>query len=235
MLLTSHNVETYYGLSNVLKRISIEIVPGEIVALLGANGAGKTTTLKTISGLIKPSSGEIKFMGKRIDRMPAHEILRMGIAHVPEGRNIFPDMTVLENLKLGALIVKRKDEVERRLCQILTYFPILNERRFQLAGTLSGGEQQMLAIGRGMMSQPKLLMMDEPSLGLSPILVRKLAQIICDIHGQGMTILLVEQNATMALQIADRGYVLETGTIVLQGRASDLLSNEQVKKAYLGS
>jgi branched-chain amino acid transport system ATP-binding protein len=227
-------VETHYGLLKALKGISLEIFEGEIVTLLGGNGAGKTTTLKTISGLIKPSSGEIRFLDTRIDGMPPHEIVRMGIAHVPEGRNIFPDMTVLENLKIGAIIAKGKNEVRIRLEQILTYFPILEERKAQLAGTLSGGEQQMLAIGRGMMSGPKLLMMDEPSLGLSPILVKKLAQIVKEIHSRGVTIFLVEQNATMALHIADRGYVLETGSVVIQGRALDLLSNEQVKKAYLG-
>lgn len=234
MLLSSRNVETHYGLLKALKGISLEIFEGEIVTLLGGNGAGKTTTLKTISGLIKPSSGEIRFLDTRIDGMPPHEIVRMGIAHVPEGRNIFPDMTVLENLKIGAIIAKGKNEVRIRLEQILTYFPILEERKAQLAGTLSGGEQQMLAIGRGMMSGPKLLMMDEPSLGLSPILVKKLAQIVKEIHSRGVTIFLVEQNATMALHIADRGYVLETGSVVIQGRALDLLSNEQVKKAYLG-
>ena len=225
---------TFYGQVKVLKGISLEVSYGEIVTLIGTNGAGKTTTLKAISGLVKPREGEIQFQGRRIDPLRPHDILRMGIAHVPEGRNIFPDMTVLENLKLGGFILKTQETVRERIERMYAYFPILKERRQQLAGTLSGGEQQMLAIGRGLMSGPKLLLLDEPSLGLSPIMVQRVGKMITEIHSQGMTILLVEQNARMALQISDRGYVLETGSIIMQERASHLISNEKVRKAYLG-
>jgi branched-chain amino acid transport system ATP-binding protein len=233
-LLIIKEIETFYGQVKVLKRISLEVSEGEIVTLIGTNGAGKTTTLKAISGLVKPRSGEIRFQGQRIDPLPPHDILRIGIAHVPEGRNIFPDMTVLENLKLGGFILKTKETIRQRIERMYAYFPILKERNQQLAGTLSGGEQQMLAIGRGLMSGPRLLLLDEPSLGLSPIMVQKVGRMITEIHGQGMTILLVEQNAKMALQISDRGYVLETGSIIMQEQASHLISNEKVKKAYLG-
>jgi branched-chain amino acid transport system ATP-binding protein len=218
----------------VLKKISLEVSEGEIVTLIGTNGAGKTTTLKAISGLVKPRSGDIRFGGRRIDPLPPHEILKIGIAHIPEGRNIFPDMTVLENLKLGGFILKAKEPIRQGIEKMYAYFPILKDRSQQLAGTLSGGEQQMLAIGRGLMSAPKLLLLDEPSLGLSPIMVQKVGKMIAEIHGQGMTILLVEQNAKMALQISDRGYVLETGSIILQDQALHLINNEKVKKAYLG-
>ncbi len=234
MFLTIKGMETYYGQVKVLKGISLEVSSGEIVTLIGTNGAGKTTTLKAISGLVRPRRGEIRFEGRRIDTLRPHDILRIGIAHVPEGRNIFPDMTVLENLKLGGFILKTQETIRERIERMYTYFPILKERRQQLAGTLSGGEQQMLAIGRGLMSGPKLLLLDEPSLGLSPIMVQKVGKMITEIHGQGMTILLVEQNARMALQISDRGYVLETGSIIMHEQASRLISNEKVKKAYLG-
>ncbi len=234
MFLTVKEMETFYGQVRILKRISLDVSRGEIVTLIGANGAGKTTTLKAISGLVKPKSGSIEFEGARIDSLSPHRIIRIGIAHVPEGRNIFPDMTVIENLKIGGFILKANTDVKQGMERMFSYFPILEERKHQLAGTLSGGEQQMLAIGRGLMSGPKLLLLDEPSLGLSPILVRKVGEIIKDIHGQGVTILLVEQNARMALQISDRGYVLETGSVTIQERASDLISNEKVKKAYLG-
>ena len=234
MLLTVKNMETYYGQVRVLKGISIEVSEGEIVTLIGANGAGKTTTLKAISGLVKPRSGEIEFNNRRIDLLSPHTIIRTGIAHVPEGRNIFPDMTVLENLKIGGFILKSKEDIKQQTEKMFSYFPILEERKHQLAGTLSGGEQQMLAIGRGLMSAPKLLLLDEPSLGLSPILVKKVGEIIREIRSLGTTILLIEQNAKMALQISDRGYVIETGSIVMQERASNLISNEKVKKAYLG-
>ena len=234
MLLTVKNMETYYGQVRVLKGISIEVSEGEIVTLIGANGAGKTTTLRAISGLVKPRSGEIEFKSRRIDLLSPHTIIRTGIAHVPEGRNIFPDMTVLENLKIGGFILKSKEDIKQQTGKMFSYFPILEERKHQLAGTLSGGEQQMLAIGRGLMSGPKLLLLDEPSLGLSPIMVKKVGEIIREIHSQGTTILLIEQNAKMALQISDRGYVIETGSIVMQERASNLISNEKVKKAYLG-
>jgi branched-chain amino acid transport system ATP-binding protein len=234
VLLTVRKMETYYGPVKILKGISLDVDEGEIVTLIGTNGAGKTTTLKAISGLVKPRSGQIEFQGQRIDLLWPHEIIRRGIAHVPEGRNIFPDMTVTENLRIGAFILKDRREIKRRTETICSYFPILKERRHQLAGTLSGGEQQMLAIGRGLMSRPTLLLLDEPSLGLSPIMVRKVADIIQEIHAQGVTILLVEQNAKMALQISGRGYVLETGAIILQEKASTLISNEKVKKAYLG-
>ncbi len=234
MLLIVKNIETYYGPVRVLKGISFEVSEGEIVTLIGANGAGKTTTLKAISGLVRPKSGEIEFTGRRIDSLRPHRIIRIGIAHVPEGRNIFPDMTVLENLRIGAFVLKSKEEVKQQTERMFSYFPILEERKHQLAGTLSGGEQQMLAIGRGLMSGPRLLLLDEPSLGLSPIMVKKVGDLIKDIHGQGMTILLIEQNAKMALQVSDRGYVIETGSIVFHVRASDLISNEKVKRAYLG-
>jgi branched-chain amino acid transport system ATP-binding protein len=234
VLLTVKNMETYYGQVKVLKGISIEVSEGEIVTLIGANGAGKTTTLKAISGLVKLRSGEIEFKSRRIDLLSPHTIIRTGIAHVPEGRNIFPDMTVFENLKIGGFILKSKEDIKQQTEKMFSYFPILEERKHQLAGTLSGGEQQMLAIGRGLMSAPKLLLLDEPSLGLSPIMVKKVGEIIREIHSLGTTILLIEQNAKMALQISDRGYVIETGSIVMQERASNLISNEKVKKAYLG-
>jgi branched-chain amino acid transport system ATP-binding protein len=234
VLLTVKNMETYYGQVKVLKGISIEVSEGEIVTLIGANGAGKTTTLTAISGLVQPRSGELEFKNRRIDLLSPHTIIRTGIAHVPEGRNIFPDMTVFENLKIGGFILKSKEDIKQQTEKMFSYFPILEERKHQLAGTLSGGEQQMLAIGRGLMSAPKLLLLDEPSLGLSPIMVKKVGEIIREIHSLGTTILLIEQNAKMALQISDRGYVIETGSIVMQERASNLISNEKVKKAYLG-
>jgi branched-chain amino acid transport system ATP-binding protein len=234
MLLAIREAEAFYGEVKVLKGVSLEVSEGEIVTLIGTNGAGKTTTLKLISGLVKARRGEVEFQGRRIDRLPPHRIIRMGIAHVPEGRNIFPDMTVIENLRLGGFILQSRERMGEQTERMFSYFPILKERMGQLAGTLSGGEQQMLAIGRGLMSGPKLLLLDEPSLGLSPILVRKVGEIVREIHTRGVTILLVEQNAKMALQISDRGYVLETGSIILKERASNLISDEKVKKAYLG-
>lgn len=234
MMLGIHDVEVYYGHVYALKKVSAQVDPGEIVTLIGANGAGKSTILNTISGLVRPSSGEIRFLDKRIDRMAPHKILALGVAQIPEGRKIFPDMTVEENLKIGAHVVRENKVVEERLGKAFTLFPILQERKHQLGGTLSGGEQQMLAICRGLMTGPKVLLMDEPSLGLAPLIVQEVSRIIRGIKGQGITILLVEQNARMALKLADRGYVLETGRIVMSDTGRNLLGNESVKKAYLG-
>ncbi|MCX5906256.1 MAG: ABC transporter ATP-binding protein [Deltaproteobacteria bacterium] len=233
-MLGIRDVEVYYGHVYALKKVSAQVDPGEIVTLIGANGAGKSTILNTISGLVRPSSGEIRFLDKRIDRMAPHKILALGVAHIPEGRKIFPDMTVEENLKIGAHVVRENKVIEERLGKAFTLFPILQERKHQLGGTLSGGEQQMLAICRGMMTGPKVLLMDEPSLGLAPLIVQEVSRIIRGIKGQGITILLVEQNARMALKLADRGYVLETGRIVMSDTGRNLLGNESVKKAYLG-
>jgi branched-chain amino acid transport system ATP-binding protein len=234
MMLGIRDVEVYYGHVYALKKVSAQVDPGEIVTLIGANGAGKSTILNTISGLVRPSSGEIRFLDKRIDRMAPHKILALGVAQIPEGRKIFPDMTVEENLKIGAHVVRENKVVEERLGKAFTLFPILQERKHQLGGTLSGGEQQMLAICRGLMTDPKVLLMDEPSLGLAPLIVQEVSRIIRGIKGQGITILLVEQNARMALKLADRGYVLETGRIVMSDTGRNLLGNESVKKAYLG-
>lgn len=229
------DVETYYGKAQILKKISLEVKEGEIVTLIGANGAGKTTTLKAISGLIHPASGRIEFQGQRIDRLSPPKIVALGISHVPEGRRVFPDMTVLENLEMGAFSLgDDRPRIKANLERVYQLFPILAERKTQLAGTLSGGEQQMLAIGRGLMSDPKVFLLDEPSLGLAPMLVDKIFEIIQQINHEGRTILLVEQNAYLALRIADRAYVMETGRIVLEGEAAALLDNEYVKKAYLG-
>ncbi|MCL5075208.1 MAG: ABC transporter ATP-binding protein [Chloroflexi bacterium] len=233
-MLKVDSIDTYYGHVQALRGLSLEVQQGELVTLVGANGAGKTTTLKTISGLITPATGNIEFLRKRIDGLSPNAILRLGIAHCPEGRRVFPDMTVLENLEMGAYVRHDRQEIRQDLERVFTLFPRLAERRSQLAGTLSGGEQQMLAIGRALMSRPKLMMFDEPSLGLAPFLVETVAKIILDIHRQGTTVLLVEQNARLALSMADRGYVLETGTVALHGQAKDLLENEHVKKAYLG-
>jgi branched-chain amino acid transport system ATP-binding protein len=216
-----------------VKKISFSVEEGQVVTLIGTNGAGKTTTLRTISGLIRPSSGEILFQGKRIDAVPAHKIVMMGVAHSPEGRKIFPKMSVEENLLLGAF--SRKDsEISQDLDEAYDLFPVLAERRSQQAGTFSGGEQQMLAMGRAMMSRPKLLMLDEPSMGLSPLMMKVIMQTVKKLQSQGTTILLVEQNAQAALSLADHGYVLEVGKIVIRGTGKDLLVNDDVRKAYLG-
>ena len=217
-----------------IKGISFEVNEGEVIALIGANGAGKTTTLQTITGLVSPKKGQILFEGQDITRVPAHKIVSMGMAHVPEGRRVFAQLSVLDNLKLGAFTRKDKEEIEETLIRVYKRFPRLEERKNQIAGTLSGGEQQMLAMGRALMSHPKIILMDEPSMGLSPIFVNEIFDIIQEVSQSGTTVLLVEQNAKKALSIADRGYVLETGRIVLEGDAKDLLNNDQVKKAYLG-
>lgn len=224
----------HYGKIQALKGITITIEQGEIVTLIGANGAGKTSTLHAVSGLIKPTSGSVIFEEKNITRQDAKEIVKAGISHSPEGRQIFSRMTVMENLELGGFIRKDRQNFSKDYDKIFGYFPILAERRKQLAGTLSGGEQQMLAIGRALMSRPRLLMLDEPSLGLAPLLVDKIFEIIQAIHAEGVTVLLIEQNAYQALQIATRGYVLETGQVVLSGPSKDLLENDHIRKAYLG-
>jgi branched-chain amino acid transport system ATP-binding protein len=233
-MLTLKNLNVYYGAIHALHDISIDVKQGEIVTLIGANGAGKTSTLRSISGLVVPKGGEISFEGNNISGTPAFKIVHLGIAHVPEGRRIFPNLSVMENLELGAYIRKDKAEIKNDFEMVFVLFPRLKERRNQLAGTLSGGEQQMLAIGRALMIRPKILLMDEPSMGLAPIIVSQIFSIIQDINKKGTTILLVEQNANMALSIAHRAYVLETGRIVLSGNAKDILKNEAVRSAYLG-
>ncbi len=233
-LLKIDSLSVYYGAIHALKGITLYINRGEIVTLIGANGAGKSTTINTISGLLKPKKGTITFEGKRIDKVVPHKIVELGISQSPEGRKIFPNLTTLENLELGAFCRKDKEKINQDIEKTFTLFPRLKERSKQSAGTLSGGEQQMLAIGRALMSDPKLLLLDEPSLGLAPILVKSIFNTILEINQQGTTILLVEQNAHMALQIANRGYVLETGKIVLEDSAQSLLNNQQVKEAYLG-
>ncbi len=233
-LLTVKDLEVYYGKINALKGISFEVNEGEIVALIGANGVGKTTTLHAISGLIPSASGSILFDGKELTKLPAHKIVELGIAQVPEGRRIFQQLSVYENLKLGAFTRKDKN-IDQTLQTVYSHFPRLKERRKQQAGTLSGGEQQMLAMGRAMMSAPRLVLMDEPSMGLSPLLVKEVFEIIKAMHDSGITVLLVEQNAKMALSIADRAYVLETGNIAMSGDAKALMDDERVKKAYLGA
>ncbi len=232
-LLKVDNIEVYYGMIKALKGVSFEVNKGEIVALIGANGAGKTTILHTVTGLLKPKSGNIIFNGKDITKTPAHKIVTMGMAHVPEGRRIFQQLSVLDNIKLGAFTRKDKDEINNTLKYVYERFPRLEERKNQIAGTLSGGEQQMLAMGRALMSKPDFILMDEPSMGLSPLLVSEIFDIIKAINENGTTVLLVEQNAKKALSIADRAYVLETGNIVLSGDAKDLMNDESVKKAYL--
>lgn len=233
-LLELHNVHTYYGNIHALKGISVTVDKGEIVTLIGSNGAGKTTTLKTISGVLRPKEGTVTLEGRRIDRVPAHDIVAIGICQAPEGRRIFPRLTTLENLEMGAFHRSDKSGIQQDMERVFALFPRLKERRSQQGGTLSGGEQQMLAIGRALMSRPSILLLDEPSMGLSPVLVETIFQIIQDIHAQGTTILLVEQNALMALQVASRGYVLQTGRIVLHDSAENLSENEMVRKAYLG-
>lgn len=232
-LLQVDNIEVYYGVIKALKGISFEVNKGEIVALIGANGAGKTTILHTVTGLLKPKTGKILFKGNDITKVPAHKIVTMGMAHVPEGRRIFSQLSVLDNIKLGAFTRKDKEEIEETLNYVYERFPRLKERKNQIAGTLSGGEQQMLAMGRALMSKPEFVLMDEPSMGLSPLLVSEIFEIIKAINENGTTVLLVEQNAKKALSIADRAYVLETGNIVLSGNAKDLMNDESVKKAYL--
>ncbi len=233
-MLEINDINVYYGAIHAIKGISLEVNEGEIVTLIGANGAGKSTTLRTISGLLKPKTGSINFMGKEISGVPAHKIVREGISQVPEGRKIFAEMTVRENLELGAFIRNDTDEIEKDFKMVFERFPRLEERISQLAGTLSGGEQQMLAMGRALMSRPKLLLLDEPSMGLAPLLIREIFSIIVDINKAGTTVLLVEQNANMALSIANRAYVLETGRITLSGDAKKLAASEEVRKAYLG-
>lgn len=234
-MLEIKDLEVHYGVIKAIKGISFEVNQGEVIALIGANGAGKTTTLHTITGLIRPSGGQIIFDGKDITKTPAHKIVSMGMAHVPEGRRIFQQLTVLENLKLGAYTRKNSSEIADSLKMVYERFPRLEERKNQVAGTLSGGEQQMLAMGRALMSKPRIILMDEPSMGLSPLLVSEIFDIIKVIRESGTTVLLVEQNAQKALSIADRAYVLETGAISLSGKASDLINDESVRKAYLGA
>jgi branched-chain amino acid transport system ATP-binding protein len=228
------DVHTFYGNIHALKGINIRVNAGEVVTLIGSNGAGKSTTLKTISGLLRPRKGTVHFMGKRIDQTEAADLVKLGIAHAPEGRRIFSRMTVLENLEMGAFARTSPAEIKRDMDHVLTLFPRLKERLNQKGGTMSGGEQQMLAIGRALMSKPKVLLLDEPSMGLSPILVETIFKVIRDINREGIPILLVEQNALMALQVANRGYVLQTGRVVLEDDSEALLSSELVRKAYLG-
>lgn len=233
-MLEIRDIQVYYGMIQAIKGISLDVNEGEVIALIGANGAGKTTTLHTITGLLKPKAGSIMFEGTDITKVPAHKIVSMGMAHVPEGRRVFSQLSVLQNLKLGAYTRSDKNEIEESLANVYKRFPRLEERKNQMAGTLSGGEQQMLAMGRALMSKPKIILMDEPSMGLSPIFVNEIFSIIKDVSADGVTVLLVEQNAKKALSIADRAYVLETGTITLEGDAKELLNNDSIKKAYLG-
>ena len=233
-MLEIHDIEVFYGMIHAIKGVSFQVNEGEVIALIGVNGAGKTTILHSITGLIAPKKGQIVFEGQDITSTPAHKIVSMGMAHVPEGRRVFAQLTVLENLKMGAFTRKDKDEVEESLIRVYKRFPRLEERKNQMAGTLSGGEQQMLAMGRALMSHPKIILMDEPSMGLSPIFVNEIFDIIREVSEGGTTVLLVEQNAKKALSIADRAYVLETGKIVLDGKAEELLNDDSVKKAYLG-
>jgi branched-chain amino acid transport system ATP-binding protein len=233
-MLTINNLDVYYGVIQAIKNISFEVNEGEVIALIGANGAGKTTILHTITGLVTAKSGSVMFEGNDLTKIPAHKIVSLGMAHVPEGRRIFAELTVLENLKMGAYTRTDKKEIADTIEKIYRRFPRLEERKNQIAGTLSGGEQQMLAMGRALMSQPRIILMDEPSMGLSPIFVSEIFDIIKEISQSGTTVLLVEQNAKKALSIANRAYVLETGKIVLEGEADKLMNNESVKKAYLG-
>jgi branched-chain amino acid transport system ATP-binding protein len=231
-LLEVDDIEVRYGAIRALKGVSFHVEEGEVVALLGANGAGKTTTQKTVSGMMRPSLGEIRYDGERIDGLPAHDLISLGICHVPEGRRVFPLMTVAENLDMGAYRFKKPDlEVLDRCYEL---FPRLKERSTQYAGTLSGGEQQMLAIGRALMGKPRLLLLDEPSMGLAPLIVRQIFDIVREINSTGVTVLIVEQNAAQALALANRGYVLETGEVVLSGTGKDLLADDRIRAAYLG-
>ena len=233
-MLKVDNIDVYYGAIHAIKGISIEVPKGEIVTLVGSNGAGKSTTLRTISGLMKPKNGTILFEDKNIVGVPAHKIVGMGLCQVPEGRHVFANMSVMENLELGAYLRNDKDGIARDLEDVFKKFPRLLERKDQISGTLSGGEQQMLAMGRALMSRPRLLLLDEPSMGLAPLLVKEIFNIIKEINESGTTVLLVEQNANMALSIADKAYVFETGRIALAGTAQELASSEAVRKAYLG-
>ena len=233
-MLEVKDLEVNYGVIKAIKGVSFEVNKGEVISLIGANGAGKTSILHAISGLLNKTNGTVRFEDTDITNVPAHKIVSMGMAHVPEGRRVFAQLTVLENLKLGAYTRNDKNELEETLNMVYERFPRLKERKNQLAGTLSGGEQQMLAMGRALMSHPRLILMDEPSMGLSPILVEEIFSIIRDISAEGVTVLLVEQNAKKALSIADRAYVLETGNITLEGDAKELMNDESVKKAYLG-
>lgn len=233
-MLTINDINVFYGAIHAIKGVSLEVNEGEIVTLIGANGAGKSTILRTISGLLKPKTGSIQFEGQEIAGMPAHEIVKTGISQVPEGRRIFAEMSVLENLELGAFTRKDKDGIKADMELVFERFPRLKERIGQLAGTLSGGEQQMLAMGRALMSRPRLLLLDEPSMGLAPLLIKEIFSIIQDINKTGTTVLLVEQNANMALSIAHRAYVLETGRITISGDAKELAASDEVRKAYLG-
>lgn len=233
-MLKVDNLSVHYGVIQAVKDVSFEVNEGEVVTLIGANGAGKTSILRTISGLVRPSAGKIKFLGQEIQKEPARQIVANGLSQVPEGRHVFPGLTVLENLELGAFLRNDREENQKNLKKVFDRFPRLEERKMQDAATLSGGEQQMLAMGRALMSQPKLLLLDEPSMGLAPIFIQEIFDIIQDIQKQGTTVLLIEQNANKALAIADRGYVLETGKVVLSGTGKELLESEEVRKAYLG-
>ncbi|KYH30273.1 MULTISPECIES: ABC transporter ATP-binding protein [Clostridium] len=229
------DVNVYYGAVHALKGISLKVNQGEIVTLIGANGAGKTTTLKTISGILKPKVGKVVFEGNELNKVHANNMVSLGISHVPEGRRVFANMSVMENLEMGAYSRKYKSEIKKDYEKVFEIFPRLLERKSQMAGTLSGGEQQMLAIGRALMSRPKLLLLDEPSMGLAPLVVRQIFSIIEDINKSGTTVLLVEQNASMALKIAHRAYVIQNGRVEMEGRASELLEDESIKSAYLGA
>ena len=233
-MLRVEDINVYYGAIHAIKGISLEVNDGEIVALIGSNGAGKSTTLRTISGLMKPKTGRIMYDGEDITGVPAHKIVRKGLCQVPEGRHVFANLTVLENLELGAYLRTDKEGIAKDMEMVFEKFPRLLERKDQLSGTLSGGEQQMLAMARALMSRPKLLLLDEPSMGLAPLLIKEIFNIIKEINASGTTVLLVEQNANMALSIADKAYVLETGRITLSGTAAELASSEEVRKAYLG-
>jgi branched-chain amino acid transport system ATP-binding protein len=233
-LLKLHEVSTFYGDVQALRKVSFEIKEGEVVSIVGLNGAGKSTTLNTISGALRPSSGTIEFLGRRTEHLQAHQIVELGIVQIPEGRLLFPYMSVLENLKLGAFNGHARRVLNKSLKGVFSLFPLLEERMGQLAGTLSGGEQQMVALGRGLMANPKLLMFDEPSLGLAPLLVRQVFETVKAINAQGITVLLVEQNVFHSLNTAARGYVLENGSVVLEGGGKELLNNPQVREAYLG-
>lgn len=234
-MLELKNLEISYGPIKAVKNVTLAVPEGKIVSILGANGAGKTSTLKAISGIVKPSSGSIEFNGKLLNHLPAEEVVREGIIHCPEGRKLFPELTVEENLKVGGYTVKDKKKIKELLKSVYEYFPRLEERRAQIAGTLSGGEQQMVAIARGLMAMPKLFILDEPSLGLAPIIVKEIFNIIKDINSQGVTILLVEQNAFQTLKIADYVYVLETGNLVLEGTAEEIKADENIRRSYLGA
>ena len=233
-MLKVENLSVHYGMIQAVRDVSFEVNEGEVVSLIGANGAGKTTILRTLSGLVRPSSGRIEFWGQEIQKMPAQKIVASGLSQVPEGRHVFPGLTVMENLEMGAFLKKNREENQANLKKVFSRFPRLEERKNQDAATLSGGEQQMLAMGRALMSTPKLLLLDEPSMGLAPIFIQEIFDIIQDIQKQGTTVLLIEQNANKALAIADRGYVLETGKIVLSGTGKELAASDEVRKAYLG-